>query len=318
MVEGACWSFRIRIRKSDKLYLLTQTCIQPTNKLVSSLSEAPLVLGQATATLDSQDSPRPGLGGSHHLPPYSIIYTSPWHLHPNDFLSRDSQGGVPKLSRFGLPPLCGVITLCSDLRLQWGLNQTCSSRQELSKGVPHSTWMHRGWVNSWLLVVGSQIASLIPDLSFCHNLCYKCPNGSCKPIFNTYISIAFQWYKERHNARCFDPCNQTLKFWESQRTPKFPFRECESHPHTLLKVGLRHLHKYLLSRFSFEKKLHLVPPFFILVNYFQCNLTSSWPCLLRRLAWLLGLLHNWRQSILLETRKSSRSRWNIRSRQLRC
>jgi len=77
------------------------------------------------------------------------------------------------------------------------------------------------------------------------------------------------------------------------------------------------LHKYLLSSFYFEKNLHLVPHFFIFVNYFQCNLTSSWHCLLRRLAWLLGLLHNWRQSIQLETRKSSKSRWNIRSRQSR-
>jgi hypothetical protein len=33
-------------RKSDKLYLLTRTCIKPTNKLVTSHSGAPLVLGQ--------------------------------------------------------------------------------------------------------------------------------------------------------------------------------------------------------------------------------------------------------------------------------
>ncbi len=59
-------------------------------------------------------------------------------------------------------------------------------------------------------------------------------------------------------------------------------------------------------------------PFFILVNRFQCNLTSSWPCLFKSLAWHFGILHNWRQSIELETSKSSRSRWNIRSRQLRC
>jgi hypothetical protein len=26
------------------------------------------------ATIDSQDSPRFGLGGSHHLPPYSILF----------------------------------------------------------------------------------------------------------------------------------------------------------------------------------------------------------------------------------------------------
>jgi hypothetical protein len=116
--RGACWSSEIRTKKSDKLYLLTRTCINPTNKLVSSFSGTPLVLGQPWATLDSQDSPWLGRGGSHHLPSYSILYASPWHLHPNDFLSRDSQGGVPKLSWFGLSSLCDVITLCSDLRLE--------------------------------------------------------------------------------------------------------------------------------------------------------------------------------------------------------
>jgi hypothetical protein len=34
--------------------------------------------------------------------------------------------------------------------------------------------------------------------------------------------------------------NRTLNFQESQRTPNSPFRECESHSHTLPKVGLRH------------------------------------------------------------------------------
>jgi hypothetical protein len=156
------------------------------------------------------------------------------------FLSRDSQGGVPKLSRFGFPPLCGVITLCPDLRLGWGLKQTCSSRRELSNSVPHSTYTHPGRVDSRLLMVGSQTASLTPGLSFCHNLCCRCPNDSCEPLFDIYISINFQWYKKCHNARCFDPCNRTLKFRESRWTPKFPFRECEFHPHTLLKVRLQH------------------------------------------------------------------------------
>jgi hypothetical protein len=50
-----------------------------------------LVLGRATGNPDTQDSPRPGLGGSHHLPPYNILYTSPRGPHPNGFLSWDSQ-----------------------------------------------------------------------------------------------------------------------------------------------------------------------------------------------------------------------------------
>jgi hypothetical protein len=174
-------------------------------------------------TLDSQDSPRPGFGGSHHLPPYSIICASPRHLHPNGFLSRDSQGGVLKLFRFGLSPLCGVIILCSDLRLRWSLKQTCSSHLELSNGVSHFTCTHRGRVDSWILVVRDQTASSTHGLSFCHNLCCKCPNGSCKPIFDIYTLIAFHWYKEHLNARCFDPCNWTLNYRESRQTPKSQF-----------------------------------------------------------------------------------------------
>jgi hypothetical protein len=69
------------------------------------------------ATLDSLDSLRLGLGGSHHLPPYNILCASSPHLHPNGIFSWDSQSGVPKLSRFGLLRLWAFITSCSDLRL---------------------------------------------------------------------------------------------------------------------------------------------------------------------------------------------------------
>jgi hypothetical protein len=161
------------------------------------------VLGQATGNMDSLDSPQPKLGGSHHLPPYSILCVTPSHLHPNGSFSRDSQSVVPKLSRFGLLRLWAFITSCSDLRL----GQTCSSPQELSNGVSHSTCTHRGRVDSRLLVVGSQIASLTPGLSFDHNLCCRCPNGSCKAILDIYTSRTFQRYKEHFQARCFDPCN---------------------------------------------------------------------------------------------------------------
>ncbi len=89
---------------------------QPTSWLVHILQHL-LCQDKPRATLDSQNSPRPRLGGSHHFPPYSILYVFPWHPHPNGFLSRDSQGGVPKLSWFGLPGLCEFITFCSNLRL---------------------------------------------------------------------------------------------------------------------------------------------------------------------------------------------------------
>jgi hypothetical protein len=140
--RGACWSSGIRTKKSDKPYSLTWTCIKTNHKVVTSHSGAPLVLGRATGNTDSLDSPRPGLRGSHHLPPYSILCVTPPHLHPNGTFSRDSQSGVPKLSRFGLPGLWTFITSRSNLRLGRSLKQTCSSLWELSNGVSHSTCTH--------------------------------------------------------------------------------------------------------------------------------------------------------------------------------
>jgi hypothetical protein len=190
--------------------------------------------------LDSLDSPWPGLRGSHHLPPYSILCSFPPHLHPNGSFSWDSQSGVLKLSRFGLPGLWVFITSRPKLGSGRGFNQSCRSPQELRNGVLHYTYTHRNRVDSQLLVVGSQIGSLTPDLSFNHNLCYRCPNGSCKVILDTYTSRPFQRYKERFNARFFNLYNCALNFRESRRTPKSHFRECEWWPHTSLKVGLRH------------------------------------------------------------------------------
>jgi len=198
------------------------------------------------ATLDSLDSPRPGLRGSHHLPPYSILCVSPSHLHPNDTFSRNSQSGVPKLSWFGLPRLWAFITSHFDLWLGQGLKQTCSTPWEISNGVSHFTCTHRNQVDSWLLAVGSQTASLIPGPSFSHNLCYKCPNGSCEVISNIYISKPFQWYKKHLDARCFDPCNHVLNFQESRRLPSPIFKSVRP-PHTSLKVGLRHCWRSLVS-----------------------------------------------------------------------
>ncbi len=197
------------------------------------------MLGQATGNTDSLDSPRPRLRGSHHLPPCSILCVAPRHPHPNDFYSQDFQGGVLKLSRFGLLGLWELITPVSDLGLGWGLKKTWSSPQELSNSVLHSTCAHRVWVDSRLLVVRSQTASLTPGPSFDHNLCCRCPNGSCKAIFDIYTSRPFQWYKEHLALRCFDLCNRALKLRESWRTSSSHFWECKSHLHTCFKVGLR-------------------------------------------------------------------------------
>ncbi len=105
--------------------------------------------------------------------------------------------------------------------------------------MSQSTYTHQGRVDSRLLVVGSQTANLTPGPFFDHNLCCRCPNGSCEAILDIYTSRPFQWYKEHFKERCFDPYNRALSFWESRRTPKSHFQECEWRPHTSLKVGLR-------------------------------------------------------------------------------
>jgi hypothetical protein len=108
-----------------------------------------------------------------------------------------------------------AITLCTNLRLKWNLNRSCSPRQELSNSMSHATCTEGNQVDSRLLVVGSQIANLTPNPSFGHNLCFKCPNGSCEPTLNIYVPRAFQWYKEIPNPMAFDPCNRSLKTRES-------------------------------------------------------------------------------------------------------
>jgi len=213
--------------------LLHSPASKKTNlKLVRTHSASIWCWNKPRATLDSLDSPQPGLGGSHHLPPYSILCVTPREPHPNGTFSRDSQWGVPKLSRVGLPGLWTLISPGFDLRLEWGLNRSCISPLELSNVLLHSICRCREEVDSRLLVVGSQIVNLTPGPSFAHNLGCRCPNGSCEAILYIYTSRPSHWHKEHPDARCFDPFHRALSFQESRRIPSPHFWECEFHPHT--------------------------------------------------------------------------------------
>jgi hypothetical protein len=167
---------------------------------------------------DAQDSPRPELGGSHHLPPYSILWTSPRGPHLNGFslsgLPQDSRAGVPKSRQLGL---WSPITLRADLGSKCGLKKSCSFHRELSNGMWHIVCSQVNRVDSRLFLVRS--LSLTPGPSFGHNLCFRCPNEQCEPILDIYVPEAFQWYKERHKPLSFDPSNWSLKFWKSTGTP---------------------------------------------------------------------------------------------------
>jgi hypothetical protein len=133
------------------------------------------------------------------------------------FCPSTPQEGVPKLQQLGLSQLWRCITSFANFWSQWSLKQSCSPRRDLSNGMLHVACMQGNWVDSWLLVVGSQIANLTPDLSFDHNLCFRFPNGRCEPNLDIYVSIGFQWYKERFTMRNFDPFNHALKIRESIR-----------------------------------------------------------------------------------------------------
>ncbi len=78
--------------------------------------------------------------------------------------------------------------------------------------------MQGNWVDSRLLVVGSQITNLTPDLFFGHNLCFRCPNGSCELILEPKFKI-FPMTSELLKPLSFDPYNHPLKIRESTGTP---------------------------------------------------------------------------------------------------
>jgi hypothetical protein len=160
-----------------------------------------------------------GTWGSHHLPPYSILCGCPHGPQSNDFLFQDSQVGVPKLPRLGLSWIWGAITLHANFWLKLKFEQNCNPYQDLLNVMSHAICMHRNWVDSRLLVVGSQTTNLTLDPSFGYNLCFKCLNGQCEPILDIYVPRTFQWYKKRFKTLSFGPCNRLLKIRESTETP---------------------------------------------------------------------------------------------------
>jgi hypothetical protein len=83
-------------------------------------------------------------------------------------------------------------------------------------------------------MVGSQTANLIPDPSFAHNLCFRCPNGSCEPTVEIYVPRTFQWYKKLPNPMSFDPFNRFLGIHRDSNSQNGSSLRSESvHSHAL-------------------------------------------------------------------------------------
>jgi hypothetical protein len=187
--------------------------------VVSSHSGTPLGVGTCHGHLDHKTHHGPDLGSKP--PPYSL-YTSlqlategasKWHKFPG--LPKWSPDFVPAR----LPELWTAITPDCRVGSRRGVNRSCSPRRDLSNAVSHSRIGHREDIDSWLLVVGNQTASLTPGPSFAQNLGCRCPNCQCEGIFDIYVSRPFQRHQEHPNARCFSPCCRALNIRESRRTP---------------------------------------------------------------------------------------------------
>jgi hypothetical protein len=102
--------------------------------------------------------------------------TSKWHK----FL------GLPKWSleivSTGLSELWTAITLDCRVRSRQGLNQSYSPHWDLSNTMLHTQIGCQEEVDSWLLVVGSQIVNLTPSPSFAHNLGCDVQMANARPF----------------------------------------------------------------------------------------------------------------------------------------
>jgi hypothetical protein len=128
----------------------------------------------------------------------------------------------PEIVPIGVPKLWEFITPDCRIRSQQRLNQSCSPRQDLSNTMSHSQIECREEVDSRLLVVGSQTASLTPGPSFAHNLSFRCPNDQCEVIFDIYASRPFQWHPKTPKCEVFWAL---LSSYENSKDSKSPTLE---------------------------------------------------------------------------------------------
>jgi len=200
-----------------------------------------LVLGQATGTSDHKTHHGPDSGDATTIPHivYSVTLRRTYIQVAQipGTLEMESRN-CPEIVPTGLPELWTAITLDCRLGSQQGLNWSCSPRRDLSNAMSHAQIGCREGIDSRLLVIGSQTASLTPGPSFAHNLGCRCPNCQCEGIFDIYVSRPFQRHQEHPNARCFAPCCRALNIRESRRTPNpLTFPSVGLHPHTWPKWG---------------------------------------------------------------------------------
>jgi hypothetical protein len=104
--------------------------------------------------------------------------------------------------------------------------------------MSHTQIGRRKEVDSRLLVVGSQTASLTPGPSFAHNLGCRCPNCQREGIFDIYVSRPFPMTPRTSQCEVFCPL---LSSSEHSGVPEdskpLTFPSVGLHPHTWPKWG---------------------------------------------------------------------------------
>jgi hypothetical protein len=220
-VEGRVGSPGIRLGR-DQAFRLHEPASQTNTSWLESIL-GPFGVGTSHGHSNSlgHTTPRAREYATTILP---IVYSAP---HFGGYIQMAQIPGTPEMESRSCPEivpggvsgLWELITPDCEIGSRRGLNRTCSPRRDLSNDVSHSQFGLREEVDSRLLVVGSQTATLTPGLSFAHNLGDRCPNAQCEGIFHIYASRPFQWHQEHPNARCFGSCCWALNIRESRRTP---------------------------------------------------------------------------------------------------
>jgi len=104
--------------------------------------------------------------------------TSKWHFVPG------LSNGSPKIPKVRTPVTLGPHNFACTPPIEMNLKQNGSRYQELFNGMLHTTCTQGDRIDSRLLMIRSQTANLTPCPSYGHNLCFRCPNGSCEPILD--------------------------------------------------------------------------------------------------------------------------------------
>jgi len=94
-VEGHDGAPRWGLGKVTSKSIIHMNLHKPNNKLVNAGLEHFWCTNKSWTYMDSQDSSRPGLRGSHHLPPYNIFCAWPWGLTQISFCPRSPK--IPKI-----------------------------------------------------------------------------------------------------------------------------------------------------------------------------------------------------------------------------